>query len=232
MEIKTSLNKDYVVRMVAVGLLFCAGCLWLLYDGFIGYNQVNARVAPVGQALIESGKSARELITKNENGLMPLTEAFEKAGMKPPKGLYEKLKTLSQDAEGSPTLRADTVKVLAEKVYSPHDIQGQFVTAALTFLFALVLFFFLYRRSLTRFRLEDHSFSILRKAPFSAAAAKTFSLGDLKTVDWAQWDDKRIAVLHFSDGTVQKLDAWFYAGVKPIMAAVASARPDLAEKVL
>lgn len=226
MEIKTRLNKDYATRMIAVGLLFCAGCLWLLYDGFIGYNRVNERVAPVGQTLIESGKTAKELIEKDENNRMPLTEAFEAAGMKPPKGLFEKLKTLSQEASESPVLREETVKVLSQPVYSAHDIQGQFVTAGLTFLFALGLMAFLFRRSLLGFCLTADTFSILRKG----SAPKELRLSDLKTIDWSKWEDKRIATFHFNDGTVQTLDAWFYSGVIPLVAAVVAARPDLAEK--
>lgn len=222
------LNKDYALRVIAVTGLFFAGFLWLLYDGFIGYNRVNAAVAPVANELIESGMTAAELIEKDEaTNETPFTQAFKNAGVSIPKSVYEKLKTLAKSAADSPTLQEDTAVLLAKPVYDADAIRGQFVTAGIALICILLLGGLLYVRSTVFFRLQGEVLSVVRKR-LGSANETIYALSDLEKIDWEKWSDKQIAVFHFKDASQQKMDGWFYSGIVPLVEAVVTERPDLA----
>lgn len=220
------LNREYALRMGAVGLLMLAVCVWSVYDGHVAWPRENAKLEAARPLLAETNRTAEAWLEAAEDGSSPLDAVFAEQGTTPPKKLLRKLGQLQLPArvtEHREEMRARLEQQVAElfvrPVYSEHDLMSQNYQAIATGIAGLVLLFIPFSKRKKRYVSDEdglHGTGFGGDIPYS----------EIKSVDWRLWGKKGIVDLATPKGRI-RLDAWHFAGIKDIVADIVAKRPDL-----
>ena len=221
-------NREYGWRLAGVGAMMVAMTLWALYDGLLAYPRQNSSYVAVCPELVALKLTAGELIKPDGADGSLYEQCFMRHGLRVPKDGLSKLKTLNEQVQAqkvpvgeSEAMRAQavpTTRALLERpLKSQHEINSQFVMAAVALLAAVAAFGLLYRRSRYRFSAADdglHGFT-----------ARVIGYDMIARADWSRWQEKRIVVFVLADGQRLKLDGWHYAGVEELVDVVLKHKP-------
>ena len=227
---EAKLNQEYAVRIAGVGALMVGMCVWSLYDGMVAWPRHNVSVEQARPALLATNLTAEAWVTRNEAGVSPLGAVFQEKGLAPPSKLIKKLGEFKVSPSASDKtalyeMQAKRVQKLFEgPVYSPHDLQTQFVQAAITLFFGALAFFSVGLRARKRYCADGTGLH------GSGFGGQTIPYGDLALIDWAKWDEKGIATLTLKSGARHRLDGWHFAGIVGIVEEIRKQRPDLCPK--
>lgn len=220
MKTITRLNKEYAVRFVGVAALLLAFAGWFVYDGAVGYPGENARVAPVAERLAARNLAPADWMNTARTGTAPLVEAFREAGFEhPPAKIADTFSSMIGIQDPGAQDPKVAAAVFAKPIHSPDDIRAQFVSAAISVAFALLLLGILAYRACIRFELDG---GVLRRTAFGTTSE--WPLTALTAVDGSQWKKRAILRAAFGADRVT-LDAWHYAGIRPIAEALLAAAP-------
>ena len=220
------LNREYALRMSAVGLLMLAVCGWSVYDGHVAWPRENAKLEAARPLLTATNRTAEAWLETGENGLTPLQDAFATKGLTPPKKLIRKLGQLqlpSRVTENREEMRTkleqQVVELFGHPVYNEHDLMSQNYQAIATRIAGLVLLFIPFSKRSTRYVSDEDG---LHGNGFGGDLAYS----DIKSIDWRLWQKKGIVDLETPKGRI-RLDAWHFAGIKEIVADIEAKRPEL-----
>jgi len=211
LPLTTSVNREYALRLAGVALLFAALTGWFLYDGAIGYPKENAAVAPIAAELAQANLPAADWMNGAKTGVAPLTEAFERRGLRVPGRISETFSSWLSASDPLATNPEAAAAVLTAPVHSEDDIRAQYISAVLGVLASLGLLGLLAFRLATRFELTEETLTV-RVCGYS----REWTLSELAAIDQSQWEKRGILKLRFPQGSVT-LDAWHYAGIRPIV---------------
>lgn len=225
---EAKLNREYALRFLGVGLLMWGVAAWSVYDGTAAWPRANRRMEAARPDLLATNLTADAWLD-TDGGPSPLDAVFAKQGAKPPSKLLKKINGLRLP-KGIGVNRDELVGEYAkglrdlfqEPLYTQHDLSGQAVQAAATFLLGLLAALCVAGKAGKRFRADAEG---LHGNGFGGDIA----YAAIDRVDWTQWDEKGIAVLHLAGGRRVKLDAWHFAGISGIVDEIRAHRPDLAE---
>jgi hypothetical protein len=227
---EAKLNREYALRVVAVGAMMVCICAWSIYDGTAGWPGKNRALEAVRPALLATNLTAEAWLARDEDdGPSRLAAAFQAQGLAVPSKLIKKvgeLKLPDKDANNPQAreVQAERQRALLKgPVYSAHDLQSQFVMAALTLGFGLLAFGSVFAKSKRRFVADEAGLS-------GSGFGGRFGYDDLAGIDWSKWNEKDIVTLLFKSGRRVKLDGWHFAGMTAIVDELQSRRPDLAER--
>lgn len=225
------LNREYAWRMLGVGAVMVGMTGWALYDGFVAYPRMNARYEAIRPALVGHALTAGELIKPaGDGGASRYERAFEDAGMKVPGSMLSKLKALNEQARAKVVppeqaehfrgLQVEAVRgLLDQPLRSAHEIQSQFVMAALAAIAALAAFGAVARKAGRRFTADG--------AGLHGFGPDAIPYASVASADWAKWDEKRIVRFTLRDGRRLKLDGWHFKGAEGIVEELLQHRPEL-----
>ncbi len=214
----TTLNKEYAVRFAGVAALLLAFAGWFIYDGAVGYPGENARVAPVAAELAARKLSPADWMNTARTGTAPLTEAFRAKGFdEPPAKIADTFSSMIGIQDPRAQEPEVAAAVFAQPIHTPDDIRAQFVSAAISAAFALLLLAVVGYRACVRFELDG---GVLRRTVFGTP--KEWPLTALTEADDSQWKKRAILRVAFGADRVT-LDAWHYAGIRPIAEALLAA---------
>lgn len=229
--VKTTLNREYALRVMAVGVVFAAMCVWSLYDGIRGWPEKNRALEEVRPVLLATNLTAEAwLAVRGEGEESALAAAFESRGHKLPNKLIKKVNEIKLPASeaNNPEARKGEAtylnQVFTAPVYSAHDLQGQFVMAGITFLIAVVVLGGVARRARCCYQADERGI----KGGVIGGEARPYS--DIELLEWELWDEKGIVGVQFKDGLKVRLDGWHHSGVVEIAALLEQQRPDLAQE--
>ncbi|MDD2601171.1 MAG: hypothetical protein PHO37_18430 [Kiritimatiellae bacterium] len=232
--IVAKINKEYALRMAGVALLMLGICLWSIYDGLVAWPRINQEFERVRPALLGTNLTAKAWLARTgEEGLSELELRFSEYNLKPPsrvvKGINE-AKMPSSVPEGAVMQAREQEqqalkKIFEGDVYGQHDLQGQFVMAAITALAALAVFFSFIGKISRRYIADE------RGLTGSGFGEGMINYADIESIDWKQWDKKGIIRLTLKDGNCHKLDGWHFAGITPVVDEIVRQRPELAQVV-
>lgn len=218
MKMMTVINKEYALRFVGVAALLLAFSGWFVYDGAVGYPGENARVAPVAEKLAARGLSPADWMNTARTGTAPLAEAFRAEGFEnPPAKIADTFSSMIGIQDPRAQQPEVAAAVFAQPIHTDDDIRAQFVSAAISLGFAVLLLAIVAYRAGIRFEFDG---ACLRRTAFGKTAE--WSLSDLTAVDDRQWKKRAVLRVAFRSGTVT-LDAWHYAGIRPIASALLKA---------
>lgn len=224
---ETKLNCDYALRVLGVGALMIGMCVWSLYDGLVGWPRQNRDLEQLRPALLATNLTAEAWLARAEEGGSPIQESFAGKGLKLPSKLIKKLGELRvpDTAADRETLRAAQVvrvkKVFESPVYSAHDLQTQFVQAAVTLVLGLCAF------CVVGFKARKHYRADAIGLSGSGVGRRTITYAEIAKIDWSKWDEKGIATLTLTSGARHTLDGWHFAGMSGILDEICQRRPDL-----
>lgn len=225
---EAKLNREYAVRIAGVGALMCGICVWSLIDGMVAWPQCNRNMDRVRPALLATPLTAEAWLATEEDGPSRLDAAFAAQGVGAPSKLVRKIGELripdsTLDRDGARAAQLEQVRKAFEMpVYSNHDLQTQFVQAAVTLLLGVCAFLSVGLKARRRIRADETGVSGL--------GARSVAYGDIQSIDWTKWDEKGIVKLTLRDGSRATLDGWHFAGVTGIVDELIKHRPDLAPK--
>ena len=226
------LNREYALRMAGVGAMMFGMCVWSLYDGMAAWPRVNREMEAVRPALLATNLTADAWLAAGDSGRALIHEAFAAQGLKAPSKLIRKLGELKvpERAEDRVTLQVAqaprVAKLFEGPVYSAHDLQTQFVQAAVTAALGLLAFAAVGAKARRRYVADERGLS------GSGAGPSPVAYDEIERIDWGRWDEKGIAVLTLKGGVRLKLDGWHFAGMTGIVEEIRRHRPDLATKNL
>ncbi len=227
---EAKLNHEYAVRILGVGALMVGMCAWSLYDGMVAWPRYNRSLERVRPALLGTNLTAEAWVERGDDGASPIGTAFQGQGLVVPSKLIKKLGELrlpasEPDKAALYEMQSKRVRKLFEgPVYSPHDLQTQFVQAAVTLGLGLWAFLGLGLKARKRYGADE------RGLYGSGLGGGTVPYGDLARIDWSKWDEKGIVTLTFKSGGRCRLDGWHFAGMTGIVEEVCRQRPDLGPK--
>ena len=220
------LNREYALRMGAVGLLMLAVCGWSVYDGHIAWPRENAKLEAARPLLAATNLTAEAWLGTEADGTSPLQAVFAKQGTPPPKKLIRKLGQLQlpprvteHREETRARLERQVVELFAAPVYSEHDLKSQDYQALATGIAGLVLLFIPFSKRSKRYVSDDDG---LHGSGFGGDIAYK----EIKAIDWRLWQKKGIVDLETPKGRI-RLDAWHFAGIKGIVEDIVAKRPEL-----
>ncbi|MEI7902730.1 MAG: hypothetical protein WCK89_20980 [bacterium] len=228
--VEAKLNREYAVRILGVGALMVGMCVWSLYDGKVAWPRHNRSLEQVRPALLATRLTAEAWVAHDELGVSPLGAAFHTNSLVLPSKLIKKLSELKipQSASEKTALyemQAKRVQKLFESpVYNSHDLQTQFVQAAITLSLGLLAFLSLGLKARKRYCAAETGLC------GSGFSGKEIPYSDLLRIDWAKWDDKGIVTLTFKSGERRTLDGWHFTGMPEVVAEIQKQRPDLCPK--
>ncbi len=219
------INKEYAFRFLGVALLLLAFAGWFFYDGHCGYPAKNDAIRPVTAALAQQNLTPAEWMNTAKTGTAPLVEAFRKAGFdKVPDKIADNFSSLISISDPKMNDPEVAKALFSKPLYSEEDIRAQFVSAFIAMGFAaFLLALVLYRMGIT-YTLTDEAL-VCR----TFGKAVTYPLTALTAVDDSQWQKRGILKLTFSFLGHLTLDAWHYAGIKPIASALLALQKDKSE---
>jgi len=228
---EAKLNREYAVRVAGVGALLTGICLWSLYDGLTAWPRQNRVMERVRPALLATNLTAEAWLVQDEGYRGTLLDAaFRAQGEKAPAKLVRKLGELripdsAPDRDAARAAQLEQVrKTLEQPVYSARDLQTQFVQAAVTLALALCTFAAVGLKAFRRFVADDTGLH------GSGVGARTIGYDEIRSVDWARWDEKGIVRLALKNGRRLTLDGWHFAGMTGIVEELLRHRPDLRGK--
>jgi hypothetical protein len=225
------INKEYLLRMSGVALFMAAVCVWALYDGHTAWPRKNLEYARVRPALLATNLTAKAwLAAAGEGRRTPLDAAFAAENLKTPARLIRSIDEARSpeniDAKQLELYRERERKVLREifeePLYSPADLQGQFVMAGLAALASLLILCAFAPRIRRVYRAGAEGLH------GSGFGAEPIRYEDIASMDWKLWDKKGIVKLFRRDGRRHVLDCWHFSGMKSVVESVVEHRPDLA----
>ena len=231
MMTEAKINREYALRIIGVGALMVGICLWSLYDGMVAWPRCNQEMEQVRPMLVGTNLTAEAWFAQEEEGSNSLlAKTFATQNVKPASKLVRKLGELRlsdsvPDRDAARAAQLEQVHKLFEKpVYSDHDLQTQFVQATITLLLGLWAFAVVGLKARKRFVADDNGLS------GNGIGTQPIAYGDIKTIDWAKWDEKGIVKLTLNTGGRLTLDAWHFAGIKGIVDGIVKRRPELAQQ--
>lgn len=215
------LNKEYALRLCGVGVIMLALSAWSIYDGAVAWPRENANMDKVRPKLIEcceSGKTPDDFLSSTEErpGVFLLQTIFAEDGVNVPKHMVQELSTFikpagesdSPEARNMRTQRA--IELFSKPIYSQGKINGQFIQAGVTFIFAIMAFFAVTSKRKITYTADDNGLS------GTGFGSTQIPWGDVASVNWDKWEEKGIINLSLRDGRTFKLDGWHFAGMRPI----------------
>lgn len=224
---EAKLNREYALRMIGVGALMVGMCVWSVFDGKVAWPRKNADLERVRPALLATNLTAEAWIAREEGFSAPLEDVFKGAGSVAPAKLIKKLGELRlpSTAEDKARLREEQAKRVRQlfegPVYSPHDLQSQFVQAAITLALGLWALALVGLKATRRYVADASGLS-------GSGVGEAVPYGDIRSADWSKWDEKGIVTLKLASGRTLRLDGWHFSGMTGIVDAINRARPDLA----
>lgn len=223
--VEAKLNKEYALRIAGIGLLMCCICVWSMYDGIAAWPRVNRNMDSIRPALLAKEMTAEGWLARDDANETPLQAAFAAENMKVPAKLVKKVSELRVPA-GSPVpplaVQIERLqKIFNDPVYTQHELNTQFVQAAVTLCLGLAAFLSLTLKARKSYVADDTglSGSGIGKAP---AAYE-----DIASIDWSKWDEKGILVLRLKNNRRLRLDGWHFSGITGIVGVIKHQRPDL-----
>jgi hypothetical protein len=227
---EAKLNREYAARVAGGGALLVGICLWSLYDGQTAWPRQNRVMERVRPALLAPRLTAEAWLSPDGERGTRLDAAFRAQGEKAPAKLVRKLGELripdsapDRDAARAAQL-AQVRKTLEQPVYSARDLQTQFVQAAVTLALALCAFAAVGLKAFRRFVADDTGLH------GSGVGARTIGYDEIRSVDWARWDEKGIVRLALKNGRRLTLDGWHFAGMTGVVEEILRHRPELRGK--
>jgi hypothetical protein len=227
---EAKLNHEYAVRILGVGALMVGMCVWSLYDGMTAWPRHNRDMDQVRPVLLATNLTAEAWVERDESGATPIGEAFRAKGLAVPSKLIKKLGELkvpqsASDKTGLYEMQAKRLqKVFEGPVYSPHDLQTQFVQAAVTLGLGLLALLSLGLKARKRYCADGTG---LRG---SGLGGRAIPYGDIARIDWSKWDEKGIVTLTCKSGESHTLDGWHFSGMAGVVEEIQKQRPDLCPK--
>ena len=228
---EAKLNREYAARILGVGALMVGMCVWSLYDGLVAWPGHNRNMERVRPALLATPLTAKAWLARGDDGgRSPLEAAFADKGLKPAAKLVKKLGELQvpDTAEDRSAARAAlavrVTGVLQSPVYSEHDLQTQFVQAAVTLALGLWALCVVGWKARKRYRADEDGLG------GSGFGGQSIAYGELSRIDWTKWDEKGIVALTLKSGARHTLDGWHFAGMTGIADEIRRHRPDLCPK--
>lgn len=225
---EAKLNREYALRIAAVGAMMVGMCVWSLYDGTKGWPGKNRMIETVRPALLATNLTVEAWMGREEDeGPTRIEAAFRAHGLVVPSKLIKKLGELKvpDKAANDPVAReaqSQRLRALFEgPVYSAHDLKSQFVMAVITVGFGLLAFASLGLKARRRYVADEEGLS------GSGFGGRTYAYADLTRIDWSKWDEKGIVSLAFKSGMKHTLDGWHFSGVTGIVDEIRRQRPDL-----
>ncbi|MGN0826737.1 MAG: hypothetical protein ACI4QD_02260 [Kiritimatiellia bacterium] len=222
MKIQLTLNPEYAIRWTAVALLMVAISIWSVYDGKVSYPRMNRQLEKIAPLLGEAGMTPSRLL--EIDGRQRRIDAIYSQNLgirKAPRRLVGRITDLAKQAEKAkatvkPGHNSDFIleqnrilreKILAQPLWSPHDIRSQYIMALATLLLGLLAAATLVYRRVRAGCLDGNTFR-----GFGAP----FRFDDIAQTDETEWKRKGILKLRLKDNRIITLDAWHYNGVKEI----------------
>ena len=225
---EAKLNREYAVRILGVGALMVAICAWSLYDGLVAWPQCNRDMEQTREELLATNLTAEVWLGEAGSGQSPIDRAFLAKGGKAPGKLIRKLSELkvpegATDRAARSAVHAEQItKIFQAPVYSAHDLQTQFVQAAVTLALGLCAFCVIGLRSRKRFIADDAGLS------GNGVGDAPVAYAEIRSVDWTKWDEKGIVTLTLKSQARITLDGWHYSGITGIVDEILKHRPELA----
>ncbi len=225
--VEAKLNREYALRILGVGAMMLGMCVWSLYDGMVAWPRLNRNLEQVRPALLATHMTAEAWVARGDDGGSPLKTVFVEKGLTVPSKLIKKLGELKISPSATDKtmlyeMQAKRVqKIFEGPVYGPHDLQTQFVQAAITLALGALAFLTVGLKSRKRYCADEAG---LRGSGFGG---QTIPYGDLVRIDWAKWDEKGIVALKVKSGERHTLDGWHFAGITGIVEEIRKQRPDL-----
>jgi hypothetical protein len=228
---EAKINREYALRVMGVGLLMFGICGWSLYDGTVAWPRHNLDMERVRPALLATNLTAEAWLAREEDaGGSRLEAAFTAQGVKTPSKLVRKIGELRlsdsvPDRDAARAAQLEQVrKTFENPVYSGHDLQTQFVQAAVTLLLGLWAFAAVGLKARKRFVADGNGLS------GSGVGSRPVAYGEVRAADWSKWDEKGIVRLTLASGIRLTLDGWHFAGIAGIVDELVKHRPDLAPR--
>ncbi len=224
---EAKLNREYAVRILGVGALMAGMCVWSLYDGRVAWPRQNRHMEAVRPSLLVTNLTAEAWLARDEDRGSPLENAFSARGFKVPSKLVKRLGELrvpgtAADRGAVRAAQAERVrKVLEIPVYSAHDLQTQFVQAAVTLALGLCAFLAVGLKARRRYFADDEGLG------GSGLGGQRVPYAAISRIEWAKWDEKGIVTLTLSSGARHTLDGWHFAGMTGIVNEILKHRPEL-----
>ena len=228
---EAKLNREYAFRIIGIGVLMVGILIWSIYDGKVAWPRANRQLDQVRPSLLATNLTAEAWLEKRGDGKGSLLdEAFGKAGCKVPSKLVRKVGELrlpdrltGNRDEKRAALQVQLRKVFESPVYSPHDLSGQTVQAAIACLFALLAFGAVLAKVGKVYQADE-------KGLGGSGFGKSYGFDEIERIEWKQWKEKGIAVLFFKDGRRVKLDGWHFRGIPAIIGVIKEKRQDLTDE--
>ena len=227
---EAKLNREYAVRVVGVGALMVGMCVWSLYDGLVAWPRCNREMERARPGLLATNLTAEVWLARDASARSPIDEVFAAQGAKAPSKLIKKLAELKIPASAGnrEALRAAqgerVKKTFEQPVYSGHDLQTQFVQAAITLALGLWAFAATGLKARRRFVADEQGLG------GSGVVGGPLAYAEIQAVDWSKWDEKGIVTLTLKAGRRLTLDGWHYAGMTAVVDEILAHRPELAPK--
>ena len=225
--VEAKLNGEYAARVLGVGALMVGICAWSLYDGAKAWPKCNSDMERARPALLATNLAAEVWLAREEGAGTLLDATFAAHGAKAPSKLVKKIAELrlpvsAVNRDDERVVRLEQVRKTFEKpVYSDHDLQTQFVQAAVTLLLGAWAFAAVGLKARRRFFADEDGLGGSGIGPVPVA------YGDVRSADWAKWDEKGIVKLSLASGRRLTLDGWHYKGVTALVDELVKHRPDL-----
>lgn len=228
--VAAKINREYALRIVGVGVMMIAICIWSIYDGTKAWPDVNKSMDSARPVLLGTNLTVTTWLERAEDGQSELGRVFAKSGHAVPSKLTRKMgelklpETLANDT-ASREKQGQQLKALFEKpVYSDHDLKTQWFQAGITLLFGLLAFAGVGIKATKKFCADEKGLS------GSGIGAKPIAYTDIKAIDWSKWNDKGIVRLTCANKVVITLDGWHFSGITQIVEEITAHRPELVEK--
>jgi hypothetical protein len=225
---EAKLNWEYALRLSGVGALMVGMCLWSLYDGLAAWPKKNRDLERARPVLLATNLTAEAWIAREEGGLSPFESVFREVGAGAPAKLIKKLGEMrlakaSENRAEAREAQGKRVRALFENaVYSPHDLQTQFVQAAVTLALGLLAFASVGAKARRRYVADATGLY------GSGFGKERYDYGEITAIEWSKWEEKGILTLKLKSGRTIRLDGWHFAGMPGIVDEINRHCPDLA----
>ena len=224
---EAKLNREYALRVMGVGVLMLGMCCWSIFDGMVFWPRINQRMEQVRPELLATALTAEAWLARGETEESPLDKIFKQKGYQTPTKLIKKLSELviPVTAQNRNVLLAaqptQVTALFSQSIYDEHDLQTQFVQAAVTFILGVWILGALSLKARKRYLADEHGLS------GSGFGRQGLAYEEIASIDWRKWNEKGIVVVTRRDGRRHKLDAWHFAGLREVVAQIQQQRPEL-----
>lgn len=225
--VEAKLNREYALRILGIGALMIGMCVWSLYDGMVAWPRHNRDLDRVRPALLATHLTAEAWVAREDDGGFPLKAVFVENGLDVPSKLIKKLGELKVSPSASDKtllyeMQAKRVqKIFEGPVYGPHDLQTQFVQAAVTLVLGLLALLAVGLKARKRYCADETGLC------GSGFGGQTIPYGEIVRIEWAKWDEKGIVTLAVKSGARHTLDGWHFSGITGIVEEIRKQRPEL-----